>query len=66
MLVVKVCMVWLLSVHRVVVGRVYHVCASWWRVVQRLAVAVSMDVRGMVVNASVRSKWIMVCCGLVW
>ena len=65
-LVVKACMVWWLSVQSAVVGRVYHVWASWWRLLHNVAVAVRIDGRGMVVKASVRSKWMMVWLGFAW
>ena len=55
-----------LSVQREVVGREYHVCEMELSVGQRVDELVIMDWRGMVVKASVRSKWIMVWVGCCW
>ena len=59
-------MVWWLSVHKAVVGRLYQVWASWLKLLHSVAVAVRIEGRGMVVKASVRSKWMMVWFGLAW
>ena len=62
----KVCMAWLLSVHRVVVSGVYQTLASFCSGGHNVLVAVRMALRGIDVNASERSKWMMVCCGFEW
>ena len=65
-LVVNVCMVWSLSVHRAVVCGVYQTLASFCSGGHNVLVAARMALRGIVVNASERSKWMMVCCGFEW
>ena len=64
--VVNVWMVCSLSVQKFVVGRVYHVCVRQCRVWHVVAVALRIDVRGIDVKASVKSRCMSVCCGLVW
>ena len=55
-----------LSVHKLVVEREYQVWAMVLRVGQSVEVLVIMDCRGIVVKASVRSKWMMVWSGCCW